>query len=78
MAYIPGFEYDIFISYPHVDDLADNASSEEQLGWVTQFHRRLEVELALGLRIHRNSHIHSTTRQERANVNDRYHNEVSL
>src|SRR5262245_16281042 len=37
MAYLPGFEHDIFISYSHVDDLD---------GWVEVFQKQLEVELS--------------------------------
>lgn len=36
-AYVPGFDYDIFISYAHVDDLE---------GWVQAFHEGLEIKLA--------------------------------
>ena len=36
-AFVPGFEYDIFISYAHVDDLE---------GWVKTFHNSLEIKLA--------------------------------
>ncbi len=37
MAYLPGFEHDIFISYAHIDQGADD--------WVSRFHSRLEAEL---------------------------------
>ncbi|HEU0185340.1 MAG TPA: toll/interleukin-1 receptor domain-containing protein [Blastocatellia bacterium] len=37
MAYLPGFENDIFISYSHLDQRADK--------WVSKFHDRLEAEL---------------------------------
>ncbi len=37
MAYLPGFENDIFISYSHVDD---------QDGWVEVFQKQLEMELS--------------------------------
>lgn len=37
MAYVPGFEHDIFISYAHVD----NAPVEDDDGWVTQLHTLL-------------------------------------
>jgi len=43
MAYIPGFEHDIFISYAHVDNLT---ASQKEDGWVDKFHKRLEVRLA--------------------------------
>jgi hypothetical protein len=37
MAYLPGFDYDIFISYSHVDD---------QDNWVELFQQQLEIELS--------------------------------
>jgi TIR domain-containing protein len=37
MAYLPGFENDIFISYSHLNEEADK--------WVSKFHTRLEAEL---------------------------------
>ena len=37
------FENDIFISYAHIDDLA---LVEGQKGWVSSFHRALEIRLA--------------------------------
>ena len=40
MAIAPGFEYDLFVSYAHVDDLA-----EGECGWVTGFVKRLEPAL---------------------------------
>ena len=48
MGYVPGFSNDIFISYSHIDDQAIDAP-----GWVTDFHRRLaiEVEEELGARV---------------------------
>lgn len=42
MAYIPGFEYDIFISYASVDNLAQRGKPR----WVEQFHKELEIALA--------------------------------
>ena len=42
MAYIDGFEHDIFISYAHVDDLT---ASEDEEGWVTSFIEHLKVAL---------------------------------
>lgn len=39
MAYLPGFEHDIFVSYSHVDDLGD-------VPWIKVFHEALEVALA--------------------------------
>jgi hypothetical protein len=45
MAYILGFEHDIFISYAHVDNLvADDEKGEK--GWISQFHKQLEIALA--------------------------------
>jgi len=41
MAYVDGFEHDIFISYAHVDD--ETASGKE--GWVTSFVKYLQVFL---------------------------------
>jgi hypothetical protein len=38
MAQIPGFEYDIFISYTH----KDNHSPSDAPGWVDRFHAELE------------------------------------
>src|SRR5450755_2690383 len=44
MAWAPDYQYDVFISYSHVDNLTpDNDSAK---GWVAQFHKRLEVALA--------------------------------
>ncbi|MEM9904776.1 MAG: hypothetical protein AAF921_07115 [Cyanobacteria bacterium P01_D01_bin.44] len=37
------FEYDIFISYAHIDNLP---LEEEQEGWISHFHRALEIRLA--------------------------------
>ena len=34
MAQVPGFKYDIFISYSHDDDIVP----EGRKGWVTEFH----------------------------------------
>ncbi len=41
MGYIPGFDYDIFISYSHTDNL----NIENQEGWVEQFYNVLRVAL---------------------------------
>ena len=48
MGYVPGFSNDIFISYSHFDDQAVDGP-----GWVTDFHRRLviEVEEELGAKV---------------------------
>jgi hypothetical protein len=43
MAYVPDFEYDVFISYAHVDNLDEDAAVAA--GWVDRFHRALEVGL---------------------------------
>ena len=40
---MPDFKNDIFISYAHIDNLA---LSDDQEGWITTFHRSLEVRLA--------------------------------
>ena len=45
MAMIPGCEYDLFVSYAH----ADNLANEEDEGWVTHFVSRLKA--ALGMRL---------------------------
>jgi hypothetical protein len=41
MAHVPGFAHDVFISYSHLD----NQHVDEGKGWVTDFHRRLQIEL---------------------------------
>jgi hypothetical protein len=49
MAFIPGYEHDIFVSYAHVDDLpfADMAGGQERsTGWVSILVRHLKNELA--------------------------------
>src|SRR5215469_7240028 len=43
MAYVEGFEYDIFLSYSHVDNLKAPA---KRIGWIEQFHEDLEIKLA--------------------------------
>jgi hypothetical protein len=43
MGYLPGFDYDIFISYAHVDN---ETAYEGEAGWVTQFREHLEVQLS--------------------------------
>jgi hypothetical protein len=42
MTYIPGFKHDIFISYAHVDNLTVG----DETGWISGFHRHLEIALA--------------------------------
>ncbi len=46
MAYVPGFDYDIFVSYAHVDDLPD---VEGEDGWVTTLVKVLQNRLAQAL-----------------------------
>ena len=41
MGYIPGFDYDIFISYSHTD----NINIAQQQGWVEQFYDVLRITL---------------------------------
>jgi len=41
MGYIPGFNYDIFISYSHID----NEKIEDEEGWVEQFYNALRISL---------------------------------
>jgi hypothetical protein len=43
MAYIPCFDYDIFISYCHLDN---KTAKSTDYNWVDQFHRELELNLA--------------------------------
>jgi hypothetical protein len=43
MAYVAGFEHDIFLSYSHVDNLR---VASRRTGWIEAFHRDLEVRLA--------------------------------
>jgi hypothetical protein len=43
MSYVPGFGHDLFVSYAH----ADNAPfGPKQSGWVSDFHRNLEIRLS--------------------------------
>lgn len=41
MSWVPGFEFDVFISYARVDD----STPDHGPGWVARFHRHLEVAL---------------------------------
>jgi len=41
MAYTTGYEYDIFISYSHVD----NKTPDKSEGWIDKFHKKLNVQL---------------------------------
>lgn len=43
MAYIPEYEYDIFISYAHVDNIAFPGQTD---GWIEQFYKNLNLMLA--------------------------------
>jgi hypothetical protein len=43
MAYIPGYDYDIFISYAHVDNAAFPGQAD---GWIEQFYKNLNLMLA--------------------------------
>jgi len=43
MAYLTGFDYDIFISYAHVNN---QRASEGEEGWVTQFQKHFEMQLS--------------------------------
>jgi hypothetical protein len=43
MAFIPGYEYDIFISYAHVDNIAFPGQAD---GWIEQFYKNLNLMLA--------------------------------
>jgi hypothetical protein len=45
-AYVPGFEYDIFISYAHLNNESPK-TKEKGWGWVDSFHYNLEYYLAL-------------------------------
>src|SRR5262245_56324444 len=44
MSWIPGFAYDVFISYARVDNSTADGDPE-QFGWVTRFHKNLAVAL---------------------------------
>ncbi|MFP3941764.1 MAG: hypothetical protein ACLF0P_15825, partial [Thermoanaerobaculia bacterium] len=37
------FEIDVFVSYAHIDD---EVLGEGQTGWISSFHRALEIRLA--------------------------------
>lgn len=45
MAYLKGFQHDVFISYAHVDNLPDRPDLKDQKGWVERFAARLSVAL---------------------------------
>ena len=42
MALIPGFEFDIFISYVHDDNVSE---TDDEDGWVNQFYKYLDTKL---------------------------------
>lgn len=42
MAYVPDFTNDVFISYAHIDN---QVLTEEQRGWIDEFHHALELRL---------------------------------
>ncbi len=44
MSWLTGFEFDIFLSYARVDN--STAERDPERGWVSQFHRHLEVALS--------------------------------
>ena len=63
MAYVPGYNYDIFISFTHQDN--DRLPGLEH-GWVDEFHQQLENQLKRrrqldGLRIWRDRELHGNT-----------------
>ena len=63
MAYVPGFKYDIFISFTHQDN--DRLPGLEH-GWIDEFHQQLENQLKKrrqldGLRIWRDRELHGNT-----------------
>jgi hypothetical protein len=43
MAFIPAYEYDIFISYAHVDNTPFFGQAD---GWIEQFYKNLNLMLA--------------------------------
>jgi hypothetical protein len=45
MSWVPGFQYDVFISYARIDNKTVDDDAEKN-GWVTQFHRHLSVALS--------------------------------
>ena len=44
MSWVPGFDNDVFLSYAEVDEATADHTLER--GWVTQFHRHLEIALS--------------------------------
>jgi hypothetical protein len=63
MAMIPGYDYDLFISYAH----ADNFMVEEQEGWVTQFVNQLKPALGMRLGASRELTVFCDSNEIRAN-----------
>lgn len=58
MALIPGFEYDIFISYSHMDNtipggesapITHQLSENKKVGWVERFNQYLKTYLSVDL-----------------------------
>jgi hypothetical protein len=49
VSYVPGFNNDIFVSFSHID----NQAVEGAVGWVSDFHQRLQIEIEeeLGARV---------------------------
>ncbi len=45
MSFLTDYEYDIFISYTHID----NRAPQEQRGWIDKFHEDLEMKLQVHL-----------------------------
>nr|MBP6315530.1 toll/interleukin-1 receptor domain-containing protein [Chitinophagaceae bacterium] len=43
MSFVPGYEYDIFISYAHIDNVAFPGQAD---GWIEQFYKNLVLMLA--------------------------------
>jgi hypothetical protein len=43
MGYVPDYENDVFISYSHIDN---EPLSDDQIGWIDNFHKNLERRLA--------------------------------
>src|SRR5262245_56161538 len=46
MAFVPGFQHDVFVSYAHVDDMPIPGVDQ---GWVTTFIRHLQIRLSQSL-----------------------------
>ncbi|HEU0199789.1 MAG TPA: toll/interleukin-1 receptor domain-containing protein [Burkholderiaceae bacterium] len=63
MGYVPGFEYDLFVSYAHIDDAADAGRQE---GWVSvlkdNLRARLDRRLGIRSNIWMDQRLVSTTR----------------